>query len=302
MDAHPTLREMRSLLTISDLSDEDLDGILQRAGELRRGEAHRAPRQSRLVALLFFEPSLRTRIGFAAAAARLGWQSIEVTERRHSPTSMLESWFDTLRVVSSYADVVVTRPGEPLNREELTCASRCPVINGGDTGLSAQHPTQALLDVFAIQEIAGPLAGISIAIVGDPRMRAVRSLLELFTRQPPATLSLIADPEHAREVRLPETLQSKARFTSWESLEDVDVIYVAGIPHASLPLGRREALLVTAARVERLPPRCIILSPMPVIDEIASEVRLLPRIRMYEQSDLGLFVRMAILEHVVSNA
>lgn len=293
---------MRSLLTVSDLSDADLDGILQRAGELCRGGAAHTPRQRRLVALLFLEPSLRTRIGFAAAAARLGWQSVEVIERRHSPTSMLESWFDTLRVVSAYADVVVTRPGEPLDRGELTCAARCPVINGGDTGPSAQHPTQALLDVFAIQEIAGPLGGINIAIVGDPRMRAVRSLLELLARQLPATVSLIADPEHAREVRLPEALQAKARFTSWESLKDVDVVYVAGIPHAALPLARREVLLATAARVERLPAHCILLSPMPVIDEIACEVRLLPRSRIYEQSDLGLFVRMAILEHVLSDA
>jgi aspartate carbamoyltransferase catalytic subunit len=153
-----------------------------------------------------------------------------------------------------------------------------------------------------MQEIAGPLGGINIAIVGDPRMRAVRSLLELLARQPPATVSVIADPEHAREVRLPHALQAKARFTSWESLEDVDVLYVAGIPHAALPLARREALLATAARVERLPAHSILLSPMPVIDEIAREVRFLPCSRIYEQSDLGLFVRMAILEHVVRDA
>lgn len=293
---------MPSLLGISDLSEADLGQILQRAGELRRGDAARTPRRSRLIGLLFLEASLRTRVGFAAAAARLGWQSVEVNERRQSPTSMSESWFDTLRVISAYSDVVVTRPGEPMDREALTYQARCPVINGGDTGPGGQHPTQALLDVFAMQEIAGPLGGLNIAIVGDPRMRAVRSLLELLARQPPATVSVIADPEHAREVRLPHALQAKARFTSWESLDDVDVIYVAGIPHGSLPLARREVLLATAARVERLPPRCILLSPMPVIDEIASDVRLLPCIRMYEQSDLGLFVRMAILEHVLSDA
>jgi aspartate carbamoyltransferase catalytic subunit len=79
----------------------------------------------------------------------------------------------------------------------------------------------------------------------------------------------------------------------------VDVVYIAGIPHEGLPLDRRKILLATAARVETLPAHCVLLSPMPVIDEMDADARRDARNRMFEQSDLGLYVRMAMLEHVV---
>lgn len=295
----PRSSEMRSLLSADDLSDDDVNAILHRARELRTGRAVPSPGPRRLLSLIFLEPSLRTRVGFIAAAVRLGWQTVDVVERRHSPTSMKESWSDTLRIVAGYSDVILTRPGQPLGREDVAGAACCPVINGGDIGPHAQHPSQSLVDLFAMQELVGPLARIRLAIVGDPRMRAVRSLLAFLARRPPAALALVADDDHAREVHFPVELRSGACFTSWERLRDVDVVYIAGIPHGALPLDRREALLATAARVEALPPRCILLSPMPVIDEMDQDVCRDPRNRIFEQSDLGLFVRIAILEHVV---
>jgi len=290
---------MGSILTVDDLSDGDVDAILGTARELRARRADDPSGRRRLLSLIFLEPSLRTRVGFAAAALRLGWQTIDVTARRQSPTSMMESWADTLRTVAGYSDVILTRPARRLGPEDVDHAACCPVINGGDVGPGAEHPSQALIDLFAMQELVGPPAQINLAIVGDPRMRAVRSLLALLARRPPASLTLIADGEHLRDVQLPPSLQSRACVGSWDALGGMDVLYVAGIPHQSLPLDRRDALLATAARVAGLPPRCVLLSPMPVIDEMDPCVRRDGRNRMFEQSDLGLFVRMAILDHVL---
>ena len=150
-----------------------------------------------------------------------------------------------------------------------------------------------------MQQLAGPMAGLRLAIVGDPRMRAVRSLLALLARMPPAEIKLVADAEHLRETCIPSMLQSIVVVSSWDELSDMDVVYIAGIPHGVLPSDRRELLLATAARVEALPAHCVLLSPMPVIDEIDPYARRDARNRMFEQSDLGLYVRMAILEHVV---
>jgi aspartate carbamoyltransferase catalytic subunit len=292
---------MGSLLRIGDLSDGDLDSILARAGELHSAGGVEPAARRRLVGLVFLEPSLRTRVGFAAAAGRLGWPTVEIQERRHSPTSMMESWPDTLRTVAGWCDVIVARPGQPLTREDAAAAP-CPVINGGDAGPDAEHPTQALLDLFAMERIRGPVATLRIAVVGDPRMRAARSLLTLLARRPPAGLVLVADDEHADGLRLPAALASRTVSVPWEEMGEVDVVYLAGIPHQSLPLDRRDRLLATARRVNALPPECVLLSPMPVIDEMDQETRRLGRNKMFAQSDLGLFVRIALLEFVTGAA
>ncbi|MEW5982597.1 MAG: hypothetical protein AB1806_09525 [Acidobacteriota bacterium] len=289
---------MRSLISIDDLTDRDLEAILASARRFRRTRSSPESGPPRLLSLVFLETSLRTRVGFTAAAVRLGWRTVEVVERRHSPASMLERWADTLRCVAGYSDAIVARPGQPIGQQDAVIAGPCALINGGDVGPSAQHPSQALIDYFAIEEFIGPVGGLSIAIVGDPRMRAVRSLSALLARRLPKRLTFVADPEHLQELRLPAALAALTAFASWADVGATDVVYVAGIPHGALPQERRDALRATTARTEALPPGCLLLSPMPVIDEMDDYVRTSPRNRMFEQSDLGLFVRMAILEHV----
>ena len=268
-----------------------------RADELRKGEHVRCAAPGRLVGLIFLEPSLRTRVGFSAAAARLGWQTVEVMERRHGEISWKESWFDTLRTVAGYTDVIVARPGRALELKDALVAEPCSLINGGDVGPMSEHPSQALIDVFSLEQLVGPMGEVGLAIVGDPRMRVVRSLLAVLARRPPKRLRLVVDPEHLGETTLPEVLEGRTEVCTWEELEDVDAVYLAGMPHGSLPQKRRESLFATPERVDRLPPACILLSPGPVIDEMHEEVQGCARDRRFDQSDMGLYVRMAILEH-----
>jgi aspartate carbamoyltransferase catalytic subunit len=289
---------MSFILGIEDLSEGDIDDIYARARLIRARGRSDAGSRGRLLGLLFLEPSLRTRAGFHAAAARLSWQVVDVFEQRQSATSKREDWLDTLRVLAGYVDVVVARPGLPLVRSDLVELIPCPLISGGDAGPAAQHPSQALLDLFALEELVGPIGGLRLAVVGDPRMRAVRSLLALLERRPPAALVLVADSEHLRQTPVPSRLLPRTRMTTWEKMGAVDAVYIAGIPHEALPLDRRDALLGTESRLQALPPNCVVLSPMPVIDELDPSARRDSRNRMFAQSDLGLYVRMALLEHV----
>ena len=290
---------MPSVTSLTDLADVEVELVLSRAGALYKRRATEGTGRSRVLSMLFFEPSLRTRVGYFAAAARLGWRTIEVSALRHSPMSAMESLADTIRSVSGYSDVIVMRPGRPLADGGLAGVSSCPVINGGDVGPRAEHPSQALIDVFAMERIVGPIAETRLAIVGDPRMRAVRSLLALLARRPPVSIRFIADPEHLADTGIPVALTSRCESRSWDTIGDVDVVYVAGIPHEALPLERRELLLANGPRVDALPARCVLLSPMPVIDEMDDVARQDSRNRMFEQSDLGLYVRMALLEFAV---
>lgn len=236
------------------------------------------------------ETSLRTRVGFAAATARLGGQSIDIMERRASAVAMPEGWADTLRVVSGNVDLVVARPDRPLNRAELSGQLVSSFLNGGDTGGQAEHPSQALIDLFAIEQALGPISELTIAICGDVRMRAVRSLVQLFRRFSPRRLVMISDP------RLQEGTQIDAEQREPWDIADVDVLYVAGIPHGALDEPGRARLRVDRRTLRATRPGAVILSPMPVIDEIATTARSDPRIRMFAQSDDGLFVRMALIE------
>lgn len=289
---------MRSLLSVDDLGDSDLEAICDRAAAFATGATPSSAR--RLVGLAFLETSLRTRLGFAAAATRLGWGWVDVFEQRAGVSSSRESWADTLRTVAGYCDVVVARPGRSLGEIDagLVEGAGSVLVNGGDSGPASHHPSQALIDFFAIERLSGPLVSRRLAIVGDLRMRAARSLLRLLSRRPPAEIMIVSDADHRAHLDLPANLRERTRYLSWRELTEVDVVYLVGIPHESIPLARRERLLATRRNVAQLPTQAIFLSPMPIIDEMDAHVRASPQNRMYEQSDLGLLVRMALLEHL----
>jgi aspartate carbamoyltransferase catalytic subunit len=242
------------------------------------------------VGLLFLETSLRTRVGFAAAAARLGGQSIDIAERRGNAVAMPEAWADTLRVVSGNVDLVVARPGRPLDPEQLYPLLVSSFLNGGDAGRRGEHPSQALIDLYAIEQARGPVCELTVAICGDLRMRAVRSLARLLARFPPRRLVAISDP------RLADGSEGITEHRAPWDVGDVDVLYVAGIPHGALDEPGRARLRVDRKALAALPPDAVVLSPMPVIDEIATTARSDPRIGMFRQSDDALFVRMALIE------
>lgn len=295
------------IVGVHDLGTEEIRLILDRATSLRAGAASRLARPP-LVGLLFLETSLRTRVGFAAAAARLGGQSIDIAERRGSAVSMPEGWADTLRVVSGNVDLIVARPGRPLDAAQLRPLLVGGFLNGGDAGPCAEHPSQALIDLYAIEQARGPVAQLTVAICGDLRMRAVRSLVRLLGRFPPRRLVAITDPrladdgaddgaDHGGGPRGPDgTIEHR---TPWE-VDDVDVLYVAGLPHGALDESGRARLRVDRKALAALPPDAVVLSPMPVIDEISTTARSDPRIRMFQQSDDAQFVRMALIEALLS--
>lgn len=292
----------RHLLAIDDLDNAAIDCILARARELDhdRTLAGDSPIRPALLGLLFIQPSLRTRVGFTAAAARLGWQTASVLDQREGAPSVSESLADTARVLSGFSTIVVARPNQPIS--SVVPSMTVPLINGGDTGPGAEHPTQALIDVFAMEEELGPVSGLRVAICGDLRMRAVRSLMRLLVRRRPLALSAISVPELTDGMEVDRDGHERTRLRQLDDLSDVDVLYVAGVPHKAIPEPVRDTLRVTPAALSTLPRTSIVLSPLPVIDEIDPGARQDPRVRMFEQSDRSVAVRMAVLEHMAGRS
>jgi aspartate carbamoyltransferase catalytic subunit len=284
---------MTLVRSVLDLGEAQIDWILDRSRLHRAQDARSSTTSGVLVGLVFLETSLRTRIGFAAAAARLGGTSIDVLGMRASAVSMPETLDDTLRTLAGYVDVIIARVTEPL---AVPAGVAVPVLNGGDRGARAEHPSQALIDLFALREIPRAFDTLVVALCGDLRMRAVTSLLLLFTRRPPCRLVLVTEPSLTAGFRAPPELADIVDHRSLDDLGDVDALYVAGIPHGALDEDGRTRLRVTSTHLDRLPPHARVLSPMPVIDEIEREALAHEKSCVFRQSDDGLFVRMAVLE------
>ena len=284
---------MTFVRSISDLAQSQIDWVLSRS-RFHLGQPTLSPSASRtVVGLAFLEPSLRTRVGFAAAAIRLGATPVEVQKVRSSDTSKPERIQDTLRTLAGYSDLVVARVPEQLS---LPTGVVVPVLNGGDGGPRAEHPSQAIVDLFALEQFLGGVDGLTIAMCGDLRMRAARSLLLLLADRLPKRLLLVTEPELLEGFELPDSLRPLTEFTSLGLLAAVDALYVVGLPFGVIDEPGRTRLRVSRAVLDSLPKHAAVLSPLPVIDEMEIDAISHPRVRMYEQSDNGLFVRMSLLE------
>jgi aspartate carbamoyltransferase catalytic subunit len=246
-----------------------------------------------VVGLAFLEPSLRTQFGFAAAAARLGWTPLFIQDQRPGREGgPAESLGDTIRTLAGYVDLLVLRQRGPISELAELVPERVALLNAGDGGDRPEHPSQAVLDVFAIEELSGPLPTQRVVVCGDLAMRSARSLISLFDRRPPQSLVLVSDRELPGH---PAGTIVGVALSQLPELQNTNILYVAGIPHG-VPEEVRRRLRVDRHTMDLLPRNAVVLSPMPVIDEVSSAIRADSRIRMFEQSDLGLPVRMALLE------
>lgn len=291
---------MRVWRSIDDFSDAEVAWLLDRAAAHRAGVADRVVPPP-VVGLLFLETSLRTRMGFSAAAARLGGWPLPVFEQRHSEISMDESVEHTLRTLSGYCDAIVTRFPFPLDASVVPTGLRCPVLSGGDRGPGCEHPTQAVIDLFALRTEFGDAAGRRVVVVGDPGMRSVASLGRLLVRQGVDRIDVLTVPALRDGLQLPADVGCGVHFLgNWSDAAGADLVYVAGIPHAAVPLPDRDLLRLTPERLAGLGERCVVTSPLPVIDEVDPACWADPRVRAFEHSADALFVRMAVLELVVA--
>ena len=225
------------VLSIADLSDEEIESIFQRAEEmeaaLERREASARSAAGAIMATLFYEPSTRTRLSFEAAMWRLGGSVISASDMKSSSAAKGETLADTAKVVSSYADVLVLRHfWDGAARVAAECAD-VPLINAGDG--SHEHPTQTLCDLYTLKRAKGTLRGITVAIGGDlKRGRTAHSLVRGLAR---FKANIVIIP--ARGMEFPDWLLQKvaeeygyrptiARPSDLKTLaRDVNALYLA---------------------------------------------------------------------------
>jgi len=172
----------RSLVTIDDLSNGEIEGLFSLADEMSNSMNEQfGICQGKIMASLFFEPSTRTRLSFETAMHRLGGRVISAVDIKATSLAKGESIADMARVVGSYADIIVIRhPWEGAARVVADYAG-IPVINAGDGG--HEHPTQTLCDLYTIKKERQTIKGLKIALWGDLRHgRTTHSLIFALAR------------------------------------------------------------------------------------------------------------------------
>ena len=171
---------MRSLISIADLSNEEIEEIFalaDRADDLRAEKAA----SGQIMATLFYEPSTRTRLSFESAMQRLGGSVISCSDMKASSTAKGETIADTAKVVSHYADVLVVRHNWDGAVEAMAEHADVPVINAGDGG--HEHPTQTLCDLYTLRKEKGELRGLTVVVCGDLKNgRTIHSLVFALAR------------------------------------------------------------------------------------------------------------------------
>lgn len=305
----------RHLLSTKTLAADDLDELCRTAEVFELGHAPITESAGKTVALLFFQPSTRTRIGFEAATVAIGSHSIGMEDMSASRSNARtgESLEDCAAVISRLCDAIVVRHHEDGAADRMAAKSQKPVINAGD-GWN-EHPTQALIDIFALRRGLGKIKGKSIAFGGDPRGRTVRSLVQLLRFESPREIVFCpplhrAVPADIVSVIAESQIRSRTIRDITGALSDCDAVMMApydmsdiGEPAASEYVSTSatpESHIITPEKIERIRSSTLIYHPFPRQDEIHPSCDDLPNAMYFEQVRLSKFMRMAVLDRMLA--
>lgn len=296
----------KSLISINDFSKEEFIKILDLATEFEDN-----PKQDILkdyvIATLFFEPSTRTRLSFETAISRLGGKIVGFSDSSSTSTSKGETLRDSIRVVSSYSDLVVMRhPLEGAARLASEIGS-VPIVNAGDG--ANQHPTQTLLDLYSIRKTQGSLENLNIFLVGDLKYgRTVHSLLMAMSEF--NTTFYFISPE---ELKMPEEYKlhlDRKGLKYVESkdfnkyLKEADIIYMTRVQQERFtdPIDYervKNVYILQRSMLEGTRENMKVLHPLPRVNEIALDVDDAPQAYYFQQALNGVYTRQAIITSIL---
>lgn len=294
----------KHLLGVRDLSVEEITHILDTAEgfeQISTRSVKKAPvLRGKVIVMLFFEDSTRTRTSFVLAASRLSADVIEFTKKTSS-VSKGETLIDTAKNLEAMGiDIVIVRHSAGGTAKILSKSIDACVINAGDG--FCEHPTQALLDVYTIRKKRGSLEGLKIAIVGDiAHSRVARSDMWAMTKLG-AEVIFVGPP-----TLMPsnvDKLPVKVCYSLDEVIEKVDVINMLRIQFERqssnpFPSVREYSHYfgLTVERMKKAKPDILVMHPGPINRglEIESEVADGKNSVILDQVTNGLAVRMAVL-------
>ncbi|MBR7836718.1 aspartate carbamoyltransferase [Actinospica durhamensis] len=315
----PTSLTGQHILSSDQFDRPTLEQLFALADLLRpvaRGEQVTRVLEGAVMGSLFFEASTRTRLSCDAAFMRLGGSVSHSTGVAITSISKGESLADTSRVVSGYCDIVVMRHPDEQAVHEFAAATHIPVVNGGNG--AGEHPTQALLDLYALSRefarLGKTIDGARIALVGDLKHgRTVHSLVRLLSLFRELTIVCVSPPELTMPAGLLELAAGRGHRVEQtdaprEGLAGADLIYAtrlqterfAGTVAPYSDDFRIDAALLAATAL----PDAVVMHPLPRdsrpgANDLSTDLNRDPRLAIFRQTDAGIPVRMALFASVL---
>ena len=294
----------KNIISVRDLDKQKLESIFDATNKIidMGGDQRREIARGKTLGYLFFEPSTRTRLSFEAAMALLGGTSIGIADVLSSSVHKGETLGDTVKIISSYCDVLALRHSLDGSSRFAAEASNKPVINAGSG--TEEHPTQTIQDLFTIRKEKKKIDGLKIGIVGDLKYgRTVYSLLYGLSNYD-VDVHLIS-PESLR-IRSDSTYVIKKELSYTESttlddyIDDLDVLYVTRIQKERFPdeeeyVNVKGSYVIGLDMIKKMKDDAIILHPLPRVDEISTDVDKTKQAKYFEQAEYGKYARAALL-------
>jgi len=288
---------VKSLLTLKDLTLNEISGVLDQAELFRSGMSY--PCSGKLVANLFFEPSTRTHYSFTAAEKRLGFGTLDFAPEASSMKKG-ETFYDTVKTFESMGvSAMVIRHTENEYYKQLESV-KVPILNAGDG--TGNHPTQSLLDLLTIRQEFGKFEGLNIAIIGDVlHSRVAHTNFEVFKRFGMNTY--YSCPDSYRDDSI-----AAQPITMDEAVKNMDIVMLLRVQHErhanaqTMTEAEYNSLYgMNADRLAKMKPGAIIMHPGPYNRgaELTDDVVECDRSRIFRQINNGVYVRMAVLKRAV---
>ena len=303
--------KLKNIISIKDFEREDVEYILDEASKLENIAKSREVSdelKGKILGLMFFEPSTRTRMSFETAIKRLGGEEIGFETSGSSSVSKGESIADTAKMFEGYSDALVIRHELEGVSKFISDIVDVPVINAGDG--AGQHPTQTLLDLYTIKKEIGQIDNLKIALVGDLKYgRTVHSLSNALGLFDNIKIYLVSP----KELRMPQEIlidlnKTNVEYEEVENIEsiidDVDVLYITRIQKERFVdieeyQKIKGAYIINKKMLEGK--ELIVMHPLPRVDEIDTDVDNTKYNKYFTQAANAVPVRMAILKTLIKN-
>lgn len=298
------MNKIKHIVQSQQFTWEFLDRLFSLADEMK-GNTGSIRSDGKILASLFYEPSTRTRLSFESAMLQLGGSIISTENAKEfSSHSKGESLEDSIKVINGYADIIAIRHFEIGAAKRAAGVSDIPVINAGDG--SGQHPTQALLDLYAIKRHFQEIDGLTVCMVGDLKYgRTVRSLCYLLGKFYKIKFIFVASPicrmnrdilSYLDEMRV--GWAEEESFT--RAISQSDCVYMTRVQKErfldmKLYAKAQTQFRIDSKTVQYLKKDAIVLHPLPRLEEIHPEVDSDPRMQYFDQAKNGVWVRMALM-------
>lgn len=302
----------RDIVSARDFGREMIEDILTRTAELESNPGTvDGSQKGKLAALLFFEPSTRTYSSFQIAAERLGMKVSGFAGPSGSSVVKGETLHDTVRMFEGYGtDVFVIRHPKMGAARFAAEVTDTPVVSAGDG--SREHPTQALLDLYAIKKAFGAIDGLKVGMLGDLRYGRTSSSLAYALSNFDVDITFIA----------PDALQMRQEVSYFLGIKGVKPKKESSLRSV---IGGLDVLYVTRIQKERIPdptefekvkgmyevnlealrgakPTLKVMHPLPRVDELSTDLDGTDHAHYFIQAAGGLPLRTVLLNMVLGGA